>query len=277
MNSIVLMGGLGNQMFQVYTLMAYCLKHGKAFVFPKRIAGARQKDYWDTIFRDIKLFIGPPLTPMVYQEPGFQYSSEIPPLPNGHLYGYFQSYRYFQDQLPVINQILKLDKLRNVLKARLSVSDLDGITISMHFRVGDYKNIQDCHPLMTKEYYDNALKYLLSELQNEQEQVQVLYFYEPNDEKHVKEIISSLTHQNVIFRSCLDLALDLQDYEEMLLMSLCDHHIIANSSFSWWGAYLNPKPDKIVCYPDVWFGPKLPYNTNDLCPSEWHKISTGLA
>jgi len=57
----------------------------------------------------------------------------------------------------------------------------------------------------------------------------------------------------------------------MLLMSVCDHTIIANSTFSWWGAYFNQNPGKMVCYPDTWFGPALKHDTRDLCPTDWIK------
>ena len=60
----------------------------------------------------------------------------------------------------------------------------------------------------------------------------------------------------------------------MVLMSCCEHNIIANSSFSWWGAYFNDNPEKIVCYPSVWFGPKLQNKkTEDMFPKDWKKIN----
>ena len=63
------------------------------------------------------------------------------------------------------------------------------------------------------------------------------------------------------------------DWQQMLLMSICNDNIIANSTFSWWGSYFNENPDKIVCYPGVWFGPKLTQNnTVDLFPEDWKKI-----
>ncbi|MFM8313149.1 MAG: alpha-1,2-fucosyltransferase [Deltaproteobacteria bacterium] len=59
----------------------------------------------------------------------------------------------------------------------------------------------------------------------------------------------------------------------MLLMSVCKDNIIANSSFSWWGAYFNSNPNKIVTYPSKWFGPIAGHDTRDLCPPEWNKIN----
>lgn len=55
-------------------------------------------------------------------------------------------------------------------------------------------------------------------------------------------------------------------------MSLCNHNIIANSTFSWWGAYFNINPEKIVCYPNVWFGSECNNSTQDLFPKNWVKI-----
>jgi len=63
------------------------------------------------------------------------------------------------------------------------------------------------------------------------------------------------------------------DWEEMVLMSCCHDHIISNSSFSWWGAYLNPSPTKRVVYPSTWFGPALTdHHTHDLCPPDWVRM-----
>jgi hypothetical protein len=94
------------------------------------------------------------------------------------------------------------------------------------------------------------------------------------DEEDVQIIIDKLKTK---FPECRVVKIDhrIVDWEQMLMMSLCRHNIIANSSFSWWGAYFNLREDKIVCYPDVWFGPKLAdiNDTRDLFPETWSKIS----
>jgi hypothetical protein len=65
----------------------------------------------------------------------------------------------------------------------------------------------------------------------------------------------------------------IEDWRQLLLMSCCQHNIIANSSFSWWAAYFNDNSEKIICYPEQWFGLQLSnHNTSDMCPKSWNKI-----
>jgi hypothetical protein len=168
----------------------------------------------------------------------------------------------------VIEQILQINALRSQTKNKVETILGD---VSMHFRVGDYAKLPSHHPLMTRAYYENALNHMESQLGSK---FRVTYFCEQDDKIHVLDIVNYLRTKfpEVEFDSIL---LNLEDYEEMLIMSLHKHHIIANSSFSWWGAYLNTNTDKVVCYPKVWFGPKLSdHDTSQMCPLEWTEIDT---
>jgi hypothetical protein len=147
----------------------------------------------------------------------------------------------------------------------------DNPIISMHFRIGDYKNIQQSHNLLTIKYYENAIKKII-EITNKNDW-NILYVCESKDNDTVSKHIENLkkTFPNINFIKAAD---NIKDWEQLLLMSLCDHNIIANSTFSLWAAYFNDNKDKIVCYPNQWFGPaKSKLNVNDLFIPSWIKVS----
>jgi hypothetical protein len=142
--------------------------------------------------------------------------------------------------------------------------------VSMHFRIGDYKKIQDFHPLATYEYYERSLEYFKSVHPNKE--FNILYFCEDCDIDDVLSIINKLVNKFPMYNFTRGLN-TLEDWQQMLLMSCCHHNIIANSSFSWWAAYLNSNKDKIVCYPSVWFGKVANIDTRDLCLPDWIRVN----
>ena len=140
----------------------------------------------------------------------------------------------------------------------------------MHFRLGDYKKLADFHPIATPKYYENALNHFNKKFP--ETNFSILYFCEDADVIEVQETIKNLENifPNYKFTRGTN---TLSDWQQMLYMSLCRHNIIANSSFSWWGAYFNANANKIVCYPSVWFGSTANIDTRDLCPQEWVKMN----
>ena len=173
-------------------------------------------------------------------------------------------------------KIIRLEEAKQTVLKKVNYDTLMfNHAISLHFRYGDYKNLQHCHPLMKYQYYEDCLTYIrektLQQHKNEAEQKTVLYFCEEEDIEIISPIIQQLQNH---FSNYKFIKVDnaLEDWEQMLLMSCCRYNIIANSSFSWWGAYFNIHADKIVCYPSLWFGTGLKHNTKDLCPPDWIKI-----
>jgi hypothetical protein len=272
------MGGLGNQLFQIFTTIAYSMKNGVSFRFldNKTLGGGNctmRHTYWDTFLYRMKPFLTQVFPPLVQiNENGFKYNdldmSVLANNQNACLFGYFQSYKYFEQYSKTIIMLTGIEEFRTTLFKKYKYENF----ISIHFRLGDYKKVQWVHPIATCDYYKCSLSYIL-EAQNQQTPTpnMVMYFCEDDDIDQVKQTIDALQldfPQLAFERADTSLA----DWEQMLLMSCCRHNIIANSSYSWWAAYLNTNPDKIVCYPSAWFGPSIGHDTSDLCPPEWKQI-----
>jgi len=281
-----LMGGLGNQLFQIFATISYAIKSHVPFAFlnVETLGGGegttKRHTYWNTLFYKLTPFLRNSFPHLNYvRENGFQYNSFNPQYfmnNDSCLHGYFQSYKYFQEYYNQIYNLLDISKQKKeVIKINeshnsLIDSDFLNKTISLHFRMGDYKKIQHVHPIMSVNYYTRCLQFIQQKAP--EEKFNVLYFCEDCDINDVSKIVEHLVSkfpQYTFIRASNLLA----DWEQLLLMGCCSHNIIANSSFSWWGAFFNSKTEKIVCYPSVWFGPTVGHNTSDLCPPSWTKIA----
>jgi len=284
-----LIGGLGNQLFQIFTVISYALqnKNKSSFLYTKKTMGMTDRNtYWDSFLSSLHIMLTEKMSYTninMIKEKAFSYE-ELPVISsseNAFLSGYFQSYKYFEAYSSQIFRLIRLEKqkqdIRSIVDANSNTGsntdikvDLDN-TISIHFRIGDYKKIQDKHPILPLSYYVNSLHYIFNLVSINKPNLTVLYFCEQHDLEEVKQMIDELdeiypglTFQYVDFIQ--------EDWQQMLLMSCCKYNIIANSTFSWWGAYFNVNYHKIVCYPSVWFGPGLHHYTKDLFPSDWISI-----
>ena len=288
-----LQGGLGNQLFQIFATIAYSLKTNQSFFFINQHQLTNERDakngttvrysYWDTFLSGLKPFIKDPeklpKLDMYLKEQLFQYDPSIllNLLNNQHqvkmLVGYFQSSKYFDVYKDKIFQLLKISNKQLILKVLYENKINFDNTISLHFRLGDYKKFPEIYPILTTEYYINSLNYILTQTTNKnKDEKNILYFCEDADLTQVLEMIKRL--QQVFTELTFERADNtLSDWQQMLLMSLCKDNIIANSTFSWWAAYFNPNPCKTVCYPETWFNSKAGNDTADLCPEDWSAIS----
>jgi hypothetical protein len=270
-----LMGGLGNQLFQIGATIVHGLETNRKIVFPYTEVlrtGTVRPTYWLNFLSGIKSFTKPVEQLAghrfyIYKEDSFEYNkiATVAPYQNVRLCGYFQSYKYFDSKKGTLLKLFRINEQKKLIIDELKPSS-DKNNISMHFRLGDYKNIQDYHPLATYEYYENALSFIL--LKKPDCAHKVIYFNQSEDNILVHEYIEKLRRKfpSVEFEKAND---SIPDWKQLLLMSCCDDNIIANSTFSWWAAYFNENPSKIVCCPKIWFGPKLSHNTCDLFPADW--------
>lgn len=198
----------------------------------------------------------------IYVEPHYQYDSRFESLKSGrYLIGAWQSSRYFEG----IRQCL-LDDFS--FKGELSGGARDmekaiaaaACPVAVHVRRGDFVNnprILDRHGLCERDYYESAMQVIRSAHSDS------TFFVFSDDIERVKEEFAGLN--DLVFVSG-----NTQE-EDLHLMSSCRHNIIANSTFSWWAAWLNPHPDKIVVAPRQWMGPKMlpEYDPKDLYPADW--------
>lgn len=230
---------LGNQMFQIAALIGTCDMHGEEPAFPQ----------WDYA----KYFTGD-FTPVdfiptsIYTQPNFHYEP-VPYSRNMALDGYFQSERFFERSAKKIRGVFQFKESRN------KPIDEKCRTVAIHVRRGDYIKYPDHHPQQTEEYYREAI----SNFKNNK----FIVFSDDIEWCMAQEVFTS--------NNCSYATND--EMGDFKLMSWCDDFIIANSSFSWWAAWLGSSPDKKVIAPKTWFGPAYAnLNTKDLYCKDWIKL-----
>ncbi len=193
-----------------------------------------------------------------YKEKTVAYNGELARLKgNWYLQAYFQDEKYFKEYEGLIRKEFRPKKkirisseLRNILESKN--------TVSIHIRRGDYKRFNAELPA---RYYRQAIDYIEENIENP---FWVVFSDEPQ-----------WVRENINFKNSFYYVSGnevLEDYEEMLVMSRCRNHVISNSTFGWWGAWLDEKKDKLVVGPRNWFlGTMSGYRTN-IMPEEWKRI-----
>lgn len=291
---VQLKGGLGNQMFQFASAFAIAKNNHAHLKLDLRFLKDKThkenftlRDFELSIFSDnfseigifevrSVLFISSVLRKFklnlrgfhwsVFFEKYFNYDEMILSLKgNFYLIGYFQSEKYFHKYR---SELLKVFKFRLPLSGEslnLSKDIKKENAVSIHIRRGDYVNnaqVNSVHGVCSIEYYLEAVKLIT-------ERVSDPFFYVFSDDiDWVKENLF-LEHKTVFVSHNTGT----NSYQDMELMSYCKHNIIANSSFSWWGAWLNENPGKTVIAPQKWFfDPDTNALTADLIPAEWIRI-----
>ena len=256
--SIDIKGGLGNILFQVATAYSLSLKHDMELIVDLTYYhGAHHNinKYKNNILRNIK-FSDTHLLYPPFWETTFNYKELPECVGDTKLVGYFQSEKYFnQHRKEILNLFSPTDdtvsKLKNLYSDFLNIK-----TCSIHIRRGDYLSLQNHHPVLDIDYYKRAIDIVGQDF---------TFLIFSDDIDWCKSNFDFIS--NKIFVDNLD------DFEELYLMSLCNNNIIANSSFSWWGAWMNENPKKLVIGPKKWFGDLLQINnTKDLIPENWISI-----
>jgi len=181
---------------------------------------------------------------------------------NTYLYGYFQTEIYFKTLRNELLQIFRIQQEIDLINSSLISQMKSENSISIHVRRGDYLN-SPFEILDIQNYYQKAIEFIQKEINSP-----VFYIF-TNDYLWVEKNFELLNIKKTIVK----INSDNQSYLDMILMSNCKHNICANSSFSWWGAWLNTNPSKIVIAPDRWFKNAEYVNSiSDLLPKGWITI-----
>jgi len=179
-----------------------------------------------------------------------------------YLDGYWQTEKYFKGIESIIRGEFKLKKEFSIENLKITKQIEDCNSVSLHIRRGDYAEntiINKVHGLCGLEYYEYAIKYISEKISNPH------FFIFSDDVPWVRKNLK-INHFQVYVSDS-----NLLDSQEMMLMSRCKNNIIANSSFSWWGAWLNKNHEKIVTAPKQWFADNN-VDTSDIIPETWIRL-----
>ncbi len=287
-----LIGGLGNQMFQyaagralalhrktdlrldVSGFSNYQLHQGfelkRVFSCPAELATAvevRRLLGWQSGALARRILAKPAFAalrrPELVIEPHFNYWTQFENAPdNAYLDGYWQSEKYFRGCEAEIRADFTFQPPLDESNAELAAEISSINAVSLHVRRGDYaRNPKTLavHGLCSPEYYRAAIDYLAERIDSP------CFFVFSDDIRWAQENLGLNTPCRFVDHNQGE-----KSYVDMQLMSMCKHHIVANSSFSWWGAWLNSSSSKIVVAPRRWFANDTP--TSDLVPATWVRL-----
>jgi hypothetical protein len=242
-------GRLGNQMFQFAALKGIAKNRKLEYIL---LPSKEDSEYEDhkllSLFemKDVPVGNINPMQRISQKDFGFDENLFNHCPDNVDIYGYFQTEKFFAH---IRNDLVKDFTFKDASSMTLPVKNY----VSIHVRRGDYLLLQDYHPPCSMEYYKNAMSFFSNN-----------HFVVVSDDiewcKQQKEFV------NCEFWEGESIAHDLY------VMTKAEHNIIANSSFSWWGAWLNQNPNKIVVAPKKWFGEKVENNTEDIIPTDWIRV-----
>ena len=252
----VLQGGLGNQMFQMAAAWSLSKKIGSKCFFDLESSkietqGNPSNKYKDNLFKNVTNLKISDFDYEIYTEPTFSYL-DLPQKDNLTLKGYFQSEKYFYEYKSQIKNLFFIDDNKLVGTQKLvNENSGDRKTCSIHVRRGDYLQKPNFHPTCDMNYYKKAMSLINADK----------YYIVSDDLSWCKE---NFIGNEFVFSPFTD------EINDLYLIMSCKNHIIANSSFSWWGAYLSGY--NMVISPKLWFGIYGPRDTQDIYCHNWIKI-----
>lgn len=289
-----ILGGLGNQMFQYAAGRSLSLRHTTDLYLDTtrfRRYNLHQGFELDSVFdlnykflcqKEVNEYLGsgtynrtrriqkilgfhPAFQLKVFSEPHFHYYDGWNSLSEDtFLQGHWQSERYFSEYMETIRSDFKFKQVLDSKSLSIVEKISASTAVALHVRRGDYASsnyTNAFHGLCSPKYYADAIDYLHQRVDN------MNLFIFSDDIDWVRAYIPLAKHDHTFVSHNIGK----NSWRDMNLMSLCKHNIIANSSFSWWGAWLNPNKSKIVLRPKEWFSDGA-IDTSDITPETWRII-----
>ena len=254
-----LMGGLGNQMFQIANAFAQSLDGNvKSYFKPYShtgLQGRTTNHYVNNIFKKINFKNDLPNVKR-YNEPDWSYNhKKFDWKESIEFYGYYQSSKNFLGHDSKIKDLFSPDNetIKYITEKYPKIKEDN--TLSIHVILGDYKNFPNIHPIVSVSYLKESLRHVPKSS----------YIFVFSDDKNW--VYNNLKFDNIIF-------VNEEDYMELWMMSMCQNNILSNSSFSWWASFINKNKNKVVVAPSVWFGKNGPKNYEDVYEPYWKIINT---
>lgn len=262
LSTAYLMGGLGNQMFQISHALCQAWKNNVTAYFRPiaftPMSGNQPIDYMTNILRNIN-FRGNIENTTILKYPFHFVNVNLTWNESLEFYGYFQSSKYFYGYESQIRTIfMPTNEFIEKIKEKYPQIKNEN-TLSLHIRRGDYLSISNVLPIVDISYFNECIR--------QNGEYDTLFIF-TNDKDWARE---NLSYDNMVIVDHLD------DYEELWMMSLCKNNILSNSSFSWWGAFLNSHSNGKKFAPSLWFGPAGEANYFDIYEPDWVKIDVHYA
>lgn len=262
-----LIGGLGNQCFQ-YAVGRHLseIHHAELKIDISEFETYKLHAYSLNHYNIIENFASSEdMVELKYvREKYLHFDPEILHLPDGiYLQGYWPTEKYFTGIADIIHRELTVKLQQSGRDKEIADQITSCNSVSIHIRRADYLPNTYAEQLLepcSMEYYSCSLEHIVG-------CVEKPHFFVFSDDKAWARGNFKLPYPiTFVDHNGPD-----KNYEDMRLMSLCKHNIIANSSFSWWGAWLNDNPDKIVFAPNRWFTEKAWNSSRDMIPDSWNK------
>jgi hypothetical protein len=272
-------GGLGNVLFEIAAAIVYAEQLNRRFVFEHYpalpnldnysplSAGMTDKEFADSLIE--------------FSEEEIERNVPFPENRNIKLTGFYQKYKLFEPMQDHVFDVMGIPAIRSSVLAKITGTEFrerglygrhtqesNATTISLHIRRGDYEGLQCYFLLLNQYYYKTAILRMIEKLEPGSP-IKILCFYETKSALSSMKVIDALKQDTDLNQYSLEyhhfndiINGTVTDVEEMAIMSQCDHHVIANSTYSWWAAYINPFATKMVSYPDEYFNHQLFYLSN---------------